>query len=117
MSSVFDEIAVGARSKDIARHYMEVFGLAHLADRHPHSLSEGQKRLLAIAAIAAVEPEILLLDEPTVGQDYTALDRLMVVLGGLQKERGMSIVVVTHDLRCEDYYAGQTIRMEKGRIA
>jgi energy-coupling factor transport system ATP-binding protein len=115
LPSVLEEIAYGAKDEETARRTLELFGLAHLAKRHPHSLSEGQKRLVTIAAIAAQEPEILLLDEPTVGQDHTALARLMTVLGTLNKDRDMAIVMVTHDQRCADFAADQTIRMEAGR--
>jgi energy-coupling factor transporter ATP-binding protein EcfA2 len=111
MPSVFEEIAYGAKDADTARRYMELFGLSHLAERHPHSLSEGQKRLLTIAAIAAQEPELLLLDEPTVGQDHTALKRLMAVLGALQKDRSLALVMVTHDRRCTTFAADRFIRM------
>jgi energy-coupling factor transport system ATP-binding protein len=116
MPSVFEEIAYGAQDADTARRYMELFGLSHLAERHPHSLSEGQKRLLTIAAIAAQEPELLLLDEPTVGQDHTALKRLMEVLGALQKDRGLALVMVTHDRRCMAFAADRFIRMTIDRV-
>jgi energy-coupling factor transporter ATP-binding protein EcfA2 len=117
MPSVLAEIAYGAKDADTARRYLELFGLAHLSARHPHSLSEGQKRLLTIAAIAAQEPELLLLDEPTVGQDHTALRQLMQVLGKLSKDRNLSVMVVTHDRRCADYDPDHMFRMETGRAA
>ncbi|MDR0875484.1 MAG: ATP-binding cassette domain-containing protein [Clostridiales Family XIII bacterium] len=109
MPSVLEEIAYGAKDADTARHYMELFGLSHLAERHPHSLSEGQKRLLTVAAVAAQEPQLLLLDEPTVGQDHAALQRLMDVLGGLNRDRTLSMIMVTHDQRCSGFAADQKI--------
>jgi energy-coupling factor transport system ATP-binding protein len=113
MPSVFEEIAYGAKDADTALCYMELFGLSHLAERHPHSLSEGQKRLLTIAAIAAQEPQLLLLDEPTVGQDHAALKRLMDVLGCLNKDRGLSVIMVTHDQRCAGFAADQVICLSR----
>lgn len=70
MPTVRQEISFGAKSEEYAAEIAELFGVKHLWERHPQSLSEGQKRRVSIAAVAACEPEVLLLDEPTVGQDY-----------------------------------------------
>ena len=80
MSSVADELCFAADDKDYAMYLAERFGLAPLLERHPHSLSEGQKRRVTIAAILAQKPKLLLLDEPTVGQDYAGLQELTAVL-------------------------------------
>ena len=70
MPTVEQEVAFGAESKEYAEEIMRLFRIKQLAQRHPHSLSEGQKRRVSIAAVVASNPEVLLLDEPTVGQDY-----------------------------------------------
>ncbi|MFR1481210.1 MAG: ATP-binding cassette domain-containing protein, partial [Hydrogeniiclostridium mannosilyticum] len=73
MPTVEQEVAFGAESAEYAQEIMQLFRIEQLAQRHPHSLSEGQKRRVSIAAVVASNPEVLLLDEPTVGQDYAGL--------------------------------------------
>ena len=67
MPTVRQEVCFGAKSEAYAAEVAELFGVKHLWERHPQSLSEGQKRRVSIAAVAACAPEVLLLDEPTVG--------------------------------------------------
>jgi len=74
----------------------ERLGLAPLLERSPWRLSEGQKKRVALAAVLALRPRVLLLDEPTVGQDGEYRERLAALLGELG-ERGMAILVATHD--------------------
>ena len=117
MPSVREEVAFGAKSEAYAERIMDLFDFNDLADRHPHSLSEGQKRRLSIAAVASTDPAVLLLDEPTVGQDYQGLQKLVQVLNLLHDESGTSIVTVTHDLRCAEALCDRAIRIEDGQIA
>lgn len=63
MPTVWQEVAFGAESEEYAREILRMFGMEHLAQRHPQSLSEGQKRRVSIAAIAAAKPSVLLLDD------------------------------------------------------
>ena len=88
MPTVAREVAFAAKSEGFAREVMELFGIAHLSERHPHSLSEGQKRRVSIAAVAASQPELLLLDEPTVGQDGEGLRTLLQTLNQLHTRTG-----------------------------
>ena len=67
MPTVEREIKFGAWSEEYAEKISQLFGVKHLFARHPQSLSEGQKRRVSIAAVVACKPEVLLLDEPTVG--------------------------------------------------
>ena len=91
MPTVTQEVAFAAQSEGFAREIMELFGIAHLSERHPHSLSEGQKRRVSIAAVAASQPELLLLDEPTVGQDGEGLRTLLHALNHLHTRTGSTI--------------------------
>lgn len=100
MPTVKQEIEFGAESKEYAQIIMDKFALTNLKDRHPQSLSEGQKRRVSIAAVCATKPEILLLDEPTVGQDYEGLRRLVELLNDLHEQTGGTMITVTHDVRC-----------------
>lgn len=116
MPSVLEEIGYQCRNEADTRQYMERFGLEGLSERHPHSLSEGQKRKLSIAAIAAMEPEVLLLDEPTVGQDYEGLKRLTATLNRMNRELGTTLVTVTHDYRCTGAVADRAIWIQDGVV-
>jgi len=100
MPTVEREIKFGAVSPEYADRIAEQFGIKHLYDRHPQSLSEGQKRRVSIAAVVATAPEVLILDEPTVGQDYRGLCEMTEVLNRLHRETGNTMITVTHDKRC-----------------
>ncbi len=117
MSTVADEIAFNAASPEYAREIMERFGLAHLARRHPQSLSEGQKRRVSIAAVAAARPAVLLLDEPTVGQDYAGLSEMVKILDRLHEETGNTMVTVTHDMRCAEALCDHAVLLGNGAVA
>ena len=117
MPSVHQEIAFGAKSEDYAMEIIEMFGLAHLVDRHPQSLSEGQKRRVSIAAVVATEPSVLLLDEPTVGQDYAGLRDLVCILNRLHEASGNTMITVTHDVRCAEALCDHAVVIERGVIA
>lgn len=116
MSSVADELTFAAADRDYALNLAERFGLTSLLDRHPHSLSEGQKRRVTIAAILAQKPRLLLLDEPTVGQDYAGLRQLVEVLNAVHREQGNTMVTITHDFRCAAALCDRALWLEGGRI-
>lgn len=117
MPTLMEEVAYRAVSLEKAAQMIEQFGLSGLENRHPHSLSEGQKRRAGIAAIAAGEPEVILLDEPTVGQDYQNLKNMVESLNRLQAEKGCTMITVTHDFRCAAALADRVLVLEDGRIA
>lgn len=107
--SVFEEIAFvklreGVSTKlQIEEKVLEtckILGLdiARLRDRHPFSLSEGEKRLVAIAAVLINEPEALILDEPAVGLAPPAIRTLLNTLEQLKKDPNRTLIIVSHDL-------------------
>ena len=102
MPTVRQEISFGTKSEEYAAEIAELFGVKHLWERHPQSLSEGQKRRVSIAAVAACDPEVLLLDEPTVGQDYDGLCALVEILNKLHMQSGNTMITITHDVRCAE---------------
>lgn len=116
MPTVEQEVAFGAPSREYAEEIMAQFSISHLAQRHPQSLSEGQKRRASIAAIAATMPEVLLLDEPTVGQDYQGLKELVELLNRLHQETGCTMITVTHDMRCAEALCDQAVLIADGEV-
>lgn len=117
MPTVRQEIAFGAKSEKDAQEVMELFGISHLAGRHPHSLSEGQKRRVSIAAVAASNPPVLLLDEPTVGQDYAGLKNLVHILNELHQQNGNTMITITHDMRCAEALCDHAVLIKDGVVA
>lgn len=117
MPTLLSEISFKAKSEEIAREMINAFGLSGLEQRHPQSLSEGQKRRASIAAVCASEPTVLFLDEPTVGQDYKNLCKTVETVNKTNKNLGTAIVTVTHDKRCAGALADRVLIMENGKIS
>jgi energy-coupling factor transporter ATP-binding protein EcfA2 len=120
-STVRDEIMVGVRQgvKDGGQWIDELyslFDLHELLDLSPYRLSEGQKKRVAIASVLVAKPEVLVLDEPTVGQDGHFLETLAGLLVSL-RERGFTIVIVTHDLEFAEAIADRLILVHEGKVA
>ena len=110
------EIAFNAVSKDYAQEMIKLFGLDSLRNRHPQSLSEGQKRRVSIAAVAAGNPKVLLLDEPTVGQDYKGLCELVKILDELHDKSGNTMITITHDMRCAEALCDRAVLIADGVV-
>lgn len=116
MPTLLSEISYKAKSREAAENMIAALGLAGLEQRHPQSLSEGQKRRAGIAAICAAEPEVLFLDEPTVGQDFENLKRIIDTVNGLNEKTGCAVVTVTHDIRCAAALCDRALIMQNGKI-
>ena len=122
-NSAFDELAHGLRMQrlpddEVRRRVddmLERFGLAHRADAHPFLLSGGQKRRLSVGTALIGGARILVLDEPTFGQDRARADELLSLLKVLHAE-GTTVVVVTHDMQLVTDYAERTVVVSEGRI-
>lgn len=99
--TVFEDVAFGplnlgyspTESHDMAHETLEQLGLGDLTRRITYQLSHGQKRLVALATILAMRPDVLLLDEPTTGLDETHESRLMEILAELPQ----SMLIVSHN--------------------
>lgn len=117
MPTLLSEISFKAKSEETAKEMINAFGLSGLEQRHPQSLSEGQKRRASIAAVCASEPTVLFLDEPTVGQDYKNLCKTVETVNKINKNLGTAIVTVTHDKRCAGALADRVLIMENGKIS
>ncbi|RLK63822.1 energy-coupling factor ABC transporter ATP-binding protein [Atopobacter sp. AH10] len=85
-------------------------------DRSPFDLSGGQKRRVAIAGVLALEPEVLVLDEPTAGLDPRGAKEMMQLFYRLHTEEGLTIVLVTHQMEYVASFADHVIVLEKGQV-
>lgn len=88
-----------------------------LLDVSPLELSGGQKRRVAIAGVLAMEPEVLILDEPTAGLDPKGRDEILDLIKKLHKERKITVIVVSHSMEDMGKYAERLIVMNGGTVA
>lgn len=95
---------------------LEAMGIADLAATPTHRMSFGQKKRAAIAGVIAMEPRVLLLDEPTAGLDPHGVSELMHALDALNR-RGTAIVIATHDMDLAWSWAERAVVFSRGRIA
>lgn len=102
---------------EIARRLTEV-GLDpdHVGDRYPFQLSGGMRQRVAIAAALASDPELLIADEPTTALDVTTQDDVLRLLRTLQRDRGMALVLITHDLRVAFSVCDRVMVMYAGSV-
>lgn len=94
-----------------AHSLLERYGLDGLSAANPYTLSGGQKRRLTVAAALAAEPEVLILDEPTFGQDRKTWEYMVDMISGL-RDQGKCIVVVTHDEEFIERIGARVIRLQ-----
>jgi energy-coupling factor transporter ATP-binding protein EcfA2 len=121
--TVFDEIAHGLRRQHLPDDEVRVrtealldrFGLTAKAESHPFLLSGGQKRRLSVGTALVAGAPVLVLDEPTFGQDRARADELLSLLSELNAE-GTTIIVVTHDMQLVTDYTHRTVVMADGRV-
>lgn len=94
---------------------LEVVGLTEFADQRPHLLSGGEKRRLSIAGILAMEPKVIVCDEPFTSLDYPGVKQVLKQILALH-QAGHTIVVITHDLEKVLAHCDRLIIMQKGKI-
>ncbi|HHZ11147.1 MAG TPA: energy-coupling factor transporter ATPase [Acholeplasmataceae bacterium] len=120
--TVLKDIAFGPKNFGLAdpegraREVADIMGISDLLERSPFTLSGGQLRKVAISGILASDPDILILDEPTVGLDPFTKSELLGLLKRLNEEYGKSIIVITHDMGVVSGYAKRVIVLKEGRI-
>ncbi|MDD1678846.1 MAG: ATP-binding cassette domain-containing protein [Methanomicrobiales archaeon] len=95
---------------------MRLVGIEDLADRVPHHLSSGEKKRVAMAGIIAMEPEVLVLDEPTAGLDPQGVRDLLDIINSLTMKFGMTVIFSTHDVSLVPEVAEYLYVMNRGRF-
>jgi len=121
--TVYRDIAFGPKNKGYSDDKIDEIvrrsaALAHLKEEHfdksPFELSGGQKRRVAIAGVLATEPEILILDEPAAGLDPSGRERLLSELHRIRKERGATVILISHSMEDLAKHAERIIILNKG---
>ncbi|MBA3012246.1 MAG: energy-coupling factor ABC transporter ATP-binding protein [Proteobacteria bacterium] len=122
--TVFDEVAFGPENLNQPRNQintkviavLEQLDLIGLKDRNPATLSGGEKRRLAIAGILAMDPEIIIFDEPFANLDHPGSQSLLATISDLN-QKGQAIIMATHDVESVLKYASRMLIMADGRLA
>ncbi len=107
--------ALGSYDPSWCKELFSRFGLVPLLERSPFTLSEGQKKRVSFAAALAVKPELIVLDEPTAGQDELFRKELARFISELQREE-RTVVLVTHDLEFAAEHANRWLVLADGRM-
>ncbi|MGD2027552.1 MAG: ATP-binding cassette domain-containing protein [Anaerolineales bacterium] len=121
---VYDEIAFGLRNlgyeegrvRERVQWALEATGLGELADHVPRHLSGGQKQCVAIASVLAMQPHVIVLDEPTASLDDDSIQRVIATLAGLREKLGITIMMIEHRLTAAMRYADRLVVMEEGCV-
>ena len=104
------------KAEEIAGKVLETVGLADKKDNFPNELSGGQKQRVAIARGLALEPDILLFDEPTSALDPELVKEVLDIIRKLKKERKMTMLIVSHEMKFVREISDEVIVMENGKI-
>jgi len=121
--TVFDEVAFGLKIQNFSHEkikekvlqYLKYLNLSGKENEDPYSLNKGGRQRLALASILALEPDIIILDEPTTGLDFHEVRNLMRTILNL-KEQGKTIICITHSIWLASEYSDRIALMNDGRI-
>ena len=122
---VFKDVCFGPKNLGLPEKEVELRAYAALKQvgiedeyfyQSPFDLSGGQKRRVAIAGVLAMKPEVLILDEPTAGLDPKGRDEILDRIAALQKESGMTVILVSHSMEDVAKYVERLIVMDKGKV-
>lgn len=122
--SVEKDVAFGLENLAVPRDEMikrvdwalQMTGIEELSERPPHELSGGQQQRVAIACVLAMQPDVMILDEPTSFLDPVGAQKIFEVINELNKELGITIILVEHRLDLASKYANHVIVMDEGKV-
>ncbi len=121
----FDDVCFGPKNQGLDKKTVELRAFEALQSvkfpedlyyQPPFDLSGGQKRRVAIAGVLAMKPEVLILDEPTAGLDPAGRDEILGLLATMQKELGITIILVSHSMEDVAEYVDRIIVMNAGEV-
>jgi energy-coupling factor transport system ATP-binding protein len=120
-----EEVAYGLKVRGYAEDFisrqvdevLDIVDLARYRHRSPFNLSLGERRRLSVATMLVLEPRLLVLDEPTIGQDHERAQHLMRLMDRLRERYGTTILMITHDVRLVAEWADRAIALRGGGIA
>lgn len=107
----FDKVEIARRVEQA----LELTGLNECRCDHPLSLGKGKRQMIALASILVLEPEILVIDEPTTGLDWVGSQKILAIIKKLS-EQGTTIILISHDMDIVARYAKRGIVMQDGQI-
>ena len=102
--------------ESLAREYLELFKVLDLEEKFPHEISAGQQQRVAFARALITNPDILLLDEPFAALDKKLKSELHVETKKIFKEKGLSVILVTHDEEEAEYFSDRIIEFQENKI-
>ena len=106
----------GARDSEVVEEVLGFTDLKELADRKVYQLSGGERQRVFIARAICQQPQIMLLDEPTAALDLSHQTRIMDLMSRLINEKGLTVVMVSHDINLASIYASQLLLMKSGGL-
>ena len=122
-TTIFEDVCFGPKNQGLTKEEAELRAFAALKSvglpeevyyHSPFDLSGGQKRRVAIAGVLAMQPEVLILDEPTAGLDPKGRDEILDQVAKLHKERGITVILVSHSMEDVAKYVDRLIVMNQG---
>jgi energy-coupling factor transport system ATP-binding protein len=122
-SSVVEEVAFGPRNLGMnperidleVKNALTTVGLWSAISEHPYNLTYGQRKMLCIASVLAMRPDIIILDEPNAGQDYFGLRLLGMILEQLRNDN-KTVIMISHDIEFVAQHSDESVLMHEGRV-
>ena len=102
--------------KKLVDEALKTVGMTEFAEKPPHFLSLGQKKRVALAGVLAMQPEVIIMDEPTANLDPRATSEILYLLLRLNKEEDITLLLATHDVDMVPMFANKIFILDKGKI-